>query len=184
MMSEIYEALSIEQGLRARGELLRPVKGDSMMPLLDQRTDIVKIVPVSGELKPYDLPLYRRPNGSLVMHRILKVRKKHYVICGDNRQVYERVPKEWVIALAVGRYRGDEYLPFDDGDYLSEIEQLCRTRARVFNRLRVAVLRTFPPRIIMKRRYPILNRIPLLLPFCHVARWLCAAVNRIRRKKQ
>ena len=55
-----------------------------MMPLLDQRTDLVRVIPCGQKLKPHDLPLYRRPSGELVLHRIVKVRQKDYVILGDN----------------------------------------------------------------------------------------------------
>lgn len=119
--------------------LLRPVKGDSMMPLLDERTDIVKLIPTSDILKPYELPLYRRPNGALVLHRIIKVKKKHYVICGDNRQFYERVPHEWVIALAIGRYRGGDYLDFQDADHISRVKQFCAKRDGLLGRCRAAI---------------------------------------------
>lgn len=131
--------LSIEQGLKEQGTLLRPVKGDSMMPLLDEKRDIVKLVPTSGVLKPYDLPLYRRPNGALVLHRIIKVRKKHYIICGDNRQFYERVPHEWVIALAVGRYRDGEYLDFLNDAHVARVKEICAKRDSFDGRCRAAI---------------------------------------------
>ena len=175
-------SLSIEQALKEQGELMRPVDGDSMMPLLDQRTDLVKIIPVHGELKQYDLPLYRRPSGALVLHRIIKVKKKHYVICGDNRQIYEKVPKEWVIGLAAGRYRGDDYLSFDDGEYRLNIEDLWRMKDRLPNRVRAHAQLVFLPRSQMKKRYPIINRAPILLPFCHIVRWVSGAAKGIKRR--
>ncbi len=165
------DTVTLERALCEQGCLLRPVVGDSMMPLLDQKTDLVKLVPAPHELKLYDLPLYRRPNGALVLHRIIKVRKNDYIICGDNRQDYERVPREWVIALAVGRYRGEQYLSFDDAEYISEIEKLCRSRERFARRFRVAMAKIFPSRAQMQQRYPVLGRAPVLLPFCYIARW-------------
>lgn len=165
------DSASIEQILKQQGFLLRPVVGDSMMPLLDQKTDIVKIIPISDDLKPYDLPLYRRPNGALVMHRVVKVLRRHYVICGDNREVYERVPKHWIVGLAVGRFRGDDYLAFDSEEYLSDIRRLCEQRDRISVRFRVNFARVFPPFRVMKRQYSILRQSCVLLPFCYVARW-------------
>ena len=127
-MSDFEGLPAIEQALEQQGSLLCPVKGDSMMPLLDQTTDLVRLVPVTRKLGKHDLPLYRRPNGALVLHRIIRVKKKHYVICGDNRTNYEYVPHEWVIALAVGRVRGDEYLSFDDEDYRLTVQKHCAKR--------------------------------------------------------
>ena len=132
---------SIEQALAEQGYLVRPIEGDSMMPLLDQKTDLVKLVPAPTRLEPYDVPLYRRPNGALVLHRIVKVRRKHYIICGDNRSRYERVPHAWVIALAVGRLRDGEYLDFDDPTYQADVKRLCRERDKPAARLRSFVAR-------------------------------------------
>lgn len=56
-----------------------------MMPLIRQNRDLVIIEEVNGRLKKYDVPLYKRDSGQYVLHRILKVRKDDYVICGDNR---------------------------------------------------------------------------------------------------
>lgn len=132
---------SIERVLAEQGYLLRPIEGDSMMPLLEQTTDLVKLIPAPPRLKQYDLPLYRRPNGALVLHRIVKVKRKHYIICGDNRTRYERVPHAWVIALAVGRYRGGEYLDFDEPAYQADIKRLCQTRGKLLARLKHFVRR-------------------------------------------
>lgn len=131
---------SIEQILKEQGYLLRPIEGDSMMPLLNHATDLVKLVPAPSSLARYDLPLYRRPNGALVLHRIIKVKRKHYIICGDNRWRYERVPHEWVIALAVGRYRNDEYLDFNIPEHRADVQRLCESRDSAPRRLRYWVL--------------------------------------------
>ena len=177
-MSDRSQAL--EQALQESGYLLRPVEGNSMMPLLDQRTDLVKLVPTSGLLKPYDLPLYRQPNGALVLHRIVKVKKRHYVICGDNRERYERVPHAWVVALAVGRYRGEEYLSFDDESLRAEIVARCRKRDSLGGRARVVWRMAFPPFDRIKRDYPALDRAPILLPFCYLIRGGRAIWKRLR----
>ena len=96
----------LESTLRKDGRLFYGIRGDSMMPFLKQGQDIVKLEPVSGILQPLDLPLYRRPDGQLVLHRILEVdeKKRIYAICGDNRDSIEQVPFDWVIAVASGFY--------------------------------------------------------------------------------
>lgn len=75
----------IEEELERSGKILQTTIGDSMEPMLQNRQNIVVIEKADGLLKKYDLPLYRRPNGKYVLHRILKVRKNDYIICGDNR---------------------------------------------------------------------------------------------------
>ena len=67
------------------GYLIYRIKGDSMMPLIDQRRDLVTIKAVEGPCRRYDIVLYKRDSGQYVLHRILRKRKEDYVICGDNR---------------------------------------------------------------------------------------------------
>lgn len=96
--------------LEREGKLLYGIRGDSMMPFLKQGQDIVRLVRPEGVLKPLDLPLYRRPNGQLVLHRILEVdaEKRVYTIAGDNRENTENVPFDWVVGLAAGFYTNAE----------------------------------------------------------------------------
>ena len=76
---------TFEEQLAKNGKLIYTNRGDSMMPLIKQDRDLLIIKPVHGRLKKYDVPLYKRDSGQYVLHRILKVRKNDYVICGDNR---------------------------------------------------------------------------------------------------
>lgn len=119
-----------EEILKREGRLISVIKGDSMLPMLDETKDKISLVPVDRELKKYDLPLYRRPDGKLVLHRIINVRKEYYVTCGDNRTVSEKVPKEWVIAVSDGYYKGESFIPADDKEYLKYVRKHCRGRWR------------------------------------------------------
>ena len=76
--------VSFEEELNERGVILHTNKGVSMMPLLRQNKDVMIISKVEGRLKKYDAPLYKRPNGDYVVHRILRVDEDSYVVCGDN----------------------------------------------------------------------------------------------------
>ena len=59
--------------------------GDSMEPLLFHRSTRVVIVKADRELKRNELPMYKRPTGQFVMHRIMKVDAGYYYTRGDNR---------------------------------------------------------------------------------------------------
>ena len=74
-----------EQILNRDGRLVYSSVGDSMLPMIRQGRDLLVIQKPAGRLKKYDIPLYRRENGRYVLHRILKVRDRDYVVCGDNR---------------------------------------------------------------------------------------------------
>ena len=117
------QALSIREALQKYGKVIQPVKGDSMFPMLDDEKDAVELIPVRNELQKYDLPLYQRPDGKLVLHRIIEVNKKYYLTCGDNRTRVEKVPKDWVIAVASGFYKNGAYVSCQDEGYLSYIQE-------------------------------------------------------------
>ena len=77
---------TFEQIISRDGKLIYTNKGDSMMPLIKQDRDLLVISrKPAHRLKKYDVPLYKRDSGQYVLHRILEVRPKDYVICGDNR---------------------------------------------------------------------------------------------------
>lgn len=77
--------ITFEEEINRTGQLVYTNVGDSMMPLLREKQDLMIIKKPSGPLKKYDVPLYKRDTGEYVLHRILRVKKDGYVICGDNR---------------------------------------------------------------------------------------------------
>lgn len=74
---------TIKEQLEQKGRIIYTNVGVSMMPLLRQGRDVMIIEKPQGRLRKYDVPLYIR-DGAYVLHRIIKVRKQDYVICGDN----------------------------------------------------------------------------------------------------
>lgn len=122
-------ANQLESSLEKYGYLIRPIRGISMLPLLEQEKDAVKIVPVKEQpLKKYDVPLYKRPNGSYVLHRILSVKEGYYVICGDNLFRKEKVPFEWVFGVMEGFFKSGKYVPCTDEQYLKYAKKAARQR--------------------------------------------------------
>lgn len=83
--------------------------GDSMEPLLHDRSTRVVIRRADRPLRPGELPLYRRPNGQFIMHRIIRADADHYYTRGDNRAGLETVPKAWVLGVVTEIYRGDRH---------------------------------------------------------------------------
>lgn len=117
---------SLETELKKGNICVQTTVGDSMFPMLRDRRDTVIIEPVKGRLKRYDLPLYRRPNGQYVLHRILKVKPEGYVICGDNRYVKEdSVPEEWILGVVTGFYRNNRFITVDDWRYRLYVHVWC-----------------------------------------------------------
>lgn len=118
---------TFEEVLATQGRLIHTNTGDSMMPLLREGRDLMVIERrPEGLCKRYDAVLYKRPNGKYVMHRILKVRKDGYVICGDNRCKREfGVPDDWVIGILTAVIRDGKTIPVTDRRYRLYVHLRC-----------------------------------------------------------
>lgn len=102
---------NIEKILAEDGFYVSTTVGTSMSPMLRNRKDRVVIRPLGEEkLKKYDLPLYRRPDGKYVLHRIIGVREGYYIIRGDNTYRKEKVPTEWVLGYVAEFYRNEKHI--------------------------------------------------------------------------
>ena len=75
--------------LGAGGEIRFMPRGTSMLPLIRQGVDTVVISPARGNLKKYDIPLYKRTDGHFVLHRVVGTRDGKYIMCGDNQHIKE-----------------------------------------------------------------------------------------------
>lgn len=113
------------------------IKGTSMLPLLRQGKDSVMLATPS-ELRKNDIILYKRSDGSYVLHRIIRIKKDGYLICGDNQFVIERgINSNNVIAKVVSFFRDENEIKLDNEKYLTYIKSLKKRRIkkRLFNYL-------------------------------------------------
>ena len=174
----MIEVKNVEKILDDQGFIISSVKGDCMLPMLDETKDAVKIVSASEELEKYDLPLYRRPGGQLVLHRIIEVKKRHYITCGDNRRGLEKVPRRWVVGVLEGFFKDGEYVSATDKKYVEYVKEHCKSikdreiivRHSVSEKKAPLVKKLFPGFYTMVRLYPSLERMPLLLPVAWIGR--------------
>ena len=116
---------SIEELLEENGKHFQTTVGDSMEPMLRDRKNVVEIVKPTRPLKRYDLPLYRRPDGKYVLHRILKVKKDSFITCGDNRYCRETVPKEWIVGVMSGYFKNEKYISEKNLKYRAYVHLIC-----------------------------------------------------------
>ena len=89
---EAHVCGSIDEALRTHGFLSTFTRGTSMMPFLKEGKDSVRLEVLQGPPGLCDVVLFRRDNGSLVLHRVVgkagkrrsKSRHRKYLIQGDN----------------------------------------------------------------------------------------------------
>jgi len=112
--------------IETHGTLIYTNVGDSMMPLIKQGRDVMIIKKACGRLKKYDVPLYQRDSGQYVLHRILKVRKDDYVICGDNRSFKEYgITDRHIIGVLTGVIRNKKEISVTDKKYRLYVHLWC-----------------------------------------------------------
>lgn len=117
---------TFEEEIARNGKLIYTNVGDSMMPLIRQGKDLIVIEPVHGRLKKYDVPLYKRDSGQYVLHRILKVRKNDYVICGDNRWQKEYgISDRHITGVLTKIIRDGKTVSVKDKKYLMYVRLWC-----------------------------------------------------------
>ncbi len=92
---------TIAEELERHGSCASTTSGTSMRPLLKTGRDVVVIEVPKGELRRFDVALYRYPSGKYVLHRVIRVKADEYLIRGDNTYVIEHIPKEWVLGVLV-----------------------------------------------------------------------------------
>lgn len=95
-------------------------KGISMYPLLVGRRDSVKLKKIEFPLKRGDICLYRRDNGTYVLHRIYKVdyKKREYYMVGDyQRKIEGPLREEQMLAVAVYIIRKDREVSCNNKHY-------------------------------------------------------------------
>lgn len=131
---------SFEEELERSGHIAYTNVGISMLPLLRENRDVMRI-----EKKPwklYDAVLFRRPGvtgrGRYIIHRIMRVNRDGSCwIVGDNLTEGETVQPEDILGVLTGVYRNGRMVELDDMKYRLYVTLWCKPWP-----FRFAVLRT------------------------------------------
>ena len=108
----------VEEELIKSGVFASTTSGVSMEPLFRTHRDVVIIARPEGELKKYDVALYRTRAGKYVLHRVISVKADEYLIRGDNTYSIEHVAKDRVIGVLVEFNRAGKKYKCTDKSYL------------------------------------------------------------------
>lgn len=103
--------------------------GNSMLPMLRNRVDSVKIVKPKFPLHKGTLVLYQRKNGAFIVHRIVKIKKGKYIMCGDGEWRLEKGIKSYqIIGEVEGFYRKEKYISCSNFGYRLYVFFWTKTR--------------------------------------------------------
>lgn len=92
--------------------------GNSMRPLIKSGKTQIVLEKNNNNFKLGDVPLFRRNNGSLVLHRIVKIDENGYVTVGDNELRKEAYFKdEDAYGIMCGYYKGKKFVSVESKRY-------------------------------------------------------------------
>lgn len=101
----------MEQILLEDGELFTAASGISMLPCIRPQKDILHLVRPEGIVETSEVILYRRKNGSYILHRVIGRDTEGYILCGDHQWIPEHgIHEEQVLGVLRGFYRGEDYV--------------------------------------------------------------------------
>ncbi len=128
--------------------------GNSMWPTLKNKGQSVIVKYKTEKLKPMDVALYRRENGTNVLHRVMRATETGYVMCGDSQFTFENVKEENVYGVMSGFYRGKRYIETSDPEYKEQVLRWYSSEKRRKFRVKLFFfmnnLKTFPKRVLRK----------------------------------
>ena len=114
---------NIRELLETDGRFVGVTAGTSMRPMIISGRDVVVIEKKKERLKPLDVALYMRNDKDYVLHRVLKVVDKGYVIRGDNCYFDENVKEEDVIGVLTQFFKKEKPITMDDKKYLRYVKR-------------------------------------------------------------
>lgn len=115
-LEEIYPV--IKEQLESGGTVSLPITGTSMLPLLVQGRDFVTLSHAEN-VKINDIIFYRRDNGAFVLHRIIGIDDKGYILCGDNQWVKEfGITDKNIIGVVTEINRDSKGISVNDEKYI------------------------------------------------------------------
>ncbi len=124
LLPKIYEAFDKDESFSFMPN------GISMLPTIVGGRDPVTIKKPDGQLQKYDIILYRRKSGQFVLHRIIGVSEKGYILCGDNECRPEKYIQHETVIGVVEAYKQDGNVVITGSKkFLKDAKKRTRTRA-------------------------------------------------------
>ena len=105
-------------------------RGTSMLPMLRQGIDQVSIVSLQTRRpRVGDVILYRRSNGTFVLHRAVGKDEDGFICCGDNQWILERgISEDALVGVLEGYFKDGKWVSAEDKAYHRYVKRRMKTR--------------------------------------------------------
>ncbi|MEE0265433.1 MAG: S24/S26 family peptidase [Acutalibacteraceae bacterium] len=120
----------IEKTVSENGTFPLTVTGTSMTPTLYSNRDIVHLVSTAVKpYKKYDIVLFKRNNGTVVLHRIIKILDDNMLLInGDSQTWTEEINDTQIIAVVKSFKRKGRLVDCDNLLYRIRMSLWCKAR--------------------------------------------------------
>ena len=108
--------------LEERGEISFVPSGNSMWPILKDRSQTVVVKKKTARLKEFDVAFFEK-DGVFVLHRVLSVTDNGYITCGDSQLKSESITEDAVLGVLTGFYKGDRFIDVNDKTYAKKVRK-------------------------------------------------------------
>lgn len=125
------ELLSIiEASISENGVFPLVVTGTSMTPTLYSERDVVHLVSPTYKLpEKYDIVLFKRPDGAVILHRIIKkLPDNRFLINGDSQIWTEEINFSQIVAVTKSYVKNNKKISCDTTGYKIKSAIWCKTR--------------------------------------------------------
>ena len=130
----------IEEAFERNQKFKIPITGTSMNPLLYQGRDFVFIEKPVFPLEIGDIPLYRRDDGTFVLHRVVGKNENGYIMCGDNQYVHESgITDAHLIGLVTSFSRNGEKIDVNKLSYKIYSHLFCCPLAKFLKHVKASL---------------------------------------------
>lgn len=116
-------ATQLISALNDKGATCVVPNGNSMWPFIKNHKQTVVIEKLKGDLELLDVILFKREDGSLVLHRLIDFKDNLLTVCGDSQLMPERIKTDSVIGIMTGFYKGKKLVSSRNPKYLKKVRR-------------------------------------------------------------
>lgn len=120
----------IEASISENGVFPLVVTGTSMTPTLYSERDVVHLVSPTYKLpEKYDIVLFKRSDGAVILHRIIKkLPDNRFLINGDSQIWTEEINFSQIVAVTKSYVKNNKKISCDTTGYKIKSAIWCKTR--------------------------------------------------------
>ena len=147
-MEDVYPF--IVESIKDGGQFVLYPRGTSMNPSIYEGKDCVVLEEIKEPMR-FDIVLYRRKSGQFVLHRIMKIKKGKYTMCGDNQYLFEKGLERQQLIAVVTEIRKEDGSVYDINKIHSDGKRFLKNPKKVINRL-LQPLRIIKRKLVCKTK--------------------------------